>query len=343
MVTTVDLQNERTPWWNKPLWGTLTYEEQPWWNRPIWGKVNAFKTLIAALNKPPVDPHAIAKYHQELEGLRELARNATMIHLEEFSNEEFLSFVKIKTSINDSTGEYQGLKNSIELLLEGLKEEKKFQTLEQLELRYNGPKLTSLYRFVTNLLNKNLTKKEFQTELNNEVQRILSQSKTEYSKIALQSYRKLVSAIAENELALKLLHGFKEYQVGNYSKLKQIADLIQQLKIEGSPNREQLMSLIENNKALFYQIVRVIGIPREQNTVEIQAKIFEYIFLAHKYQILDSRFQQFMVVLRVWESHYQEVESIREEYNSHQYQQPKDFLEEIPGLELYNKYRNYCC
>ena len=335
-----DLQTTK-PWWNRPLWGSPRYEDRPWWNRPLWGKVNAFQTVIAALNKPTVDPEIIIQYNQELAKLEELTHNATLIYIEEFGKAEFLSFLSKKQKMAENVGEYQGLSNSIQLLLAGLEKRKKFQTLEQLELRYQGLKQQDLAHFVISLLNKKITKQEFVIQINNRVEKLLVQVTTKHSKIGLQSYRELINLIAENEFALELLSRFKQCQVTNYSMLNKIVDVVEQLELKKSYDEGELLDLIKNNQRLFQEIGSIIGLGEEKNTPEIQATILEYIFLAQKYQTLYSRFRQFMVVLRVWENDYRELVSIQQQYDSKQYQQPQDFLAEIPGLDFYHNYNGF--
>ncbi len=343
MTTMVDLGDLQTtkPWWNRPLWGSPRYEDRPWWNRPLWGKVNAFQTIIAALNKPAVDPQVITQYNQELARLKELTHNATLIYIEEFGKEEFLSFLSKKQRMAENVGEYQGLSHSIQLLLAGLEKRKKFQTLEQLELRYQGLKQQDLDRFVVSLLEKKLTQEKLVIQINNRIEKLLVQVKSKHSKVGLQNYRKLINLLAENELALELLSRFKQCQVTNYDLLNKILDVVEQLELKQSSDKAEFLDLIKNNQQLFQETGSIIGLGEEKNTPETQATILEYIFLAQKYQTLYSHFRQFMVVLRVWENNYRELVSIQQQYNSKQYQQPQDFLAEIPGLDFYHNYNGF--
>ncbi len=45
--------------------------------------------------------------------------------------------------------------------------------------------------------------------------------------------------------------------------------------------------------------------------------------------------------MRQWYPYYQSIMGIRDEYSQKEYTIPKEFAQEIPGIELYHKYKNY--
>ena len=54
-----------------------------------------------------------------------------------------------------------------------------------------------------------------------------------------------------------------------------------------------------------------------------------------------KQFQELIKVLKQWQKPYQSLKQVREQYPVHQYRVPKQFSQQIPGLNIYQKYEKY--
>lgn len=140
---------------------------------------------------------------------------------------------------------------------------------------------------------------------------------------------------------LQLISSWKQQELTKYSILKNISDIVQSIPTEYRQDLKAFTILVKANYKLFEQIAPIIKIPAGKNTPETHASILQYVTLAHEYQAEYSRFQELSQILAMWENSYQKILDIREQYNNNQYKQPQEFSQEIPGLELYQKYSSY--
>jgi hypothetical protein len=69
--------------------------------------------------------------------------------------------------------------------------------------------------------------------------------------------------------------------------------------------------------------------------------MLQYIALRNRYQHSLAQFQQLISLLKNWLKYYESIVTIRDEYASNKYKQPPIFLQEIPGLDLYQKYEEF--
>ena len=53
------------------------------------------------------------------------------------------------------------------------------------------------------------------------------------------------------------------------------------------------------------------------------------------------QFEQLVELLKKWEKTYKNIAMVRQEYTSDQYQIPQEFKEDIPGINVYQKYAKY--
>ncbi|MBC6419028.1 MAG: hypothetical protein GDA44_09695 [Prochloron sp. SP5CPC1] len=303
---------------------------KPWWNRLLWGD----RSLFADLRKPDVPEKAILLHNQVLKEARELTEQAELLEKKEFSNHEFLLFLRIKDNLED-------LHQSAELLLAGLKVNQLFQVSEQLKLYYIGLKSEEFNSFLVDLLNENFTKDVMLALISNKLTSAIPQIGYAERNYALTHYLEALDKLAEQESVLQLISSWKQQELTKYSILKHINDIVQSIPTEYRQDLKALTVLVKANYKLFEQIASIIKIPAGKNTPKTHARILQYIALAHEYQADYSQFQELSKILAIWENSYQKILDIREEYNSHQYKQPQEFSQEIPGLELYQKYSTY--
>ena len=312
-----------------------------WWNRPLWGKKSMLQLLRSWLHKPQVSDGAIFHHNRELRQAQEIAKKAETIYSEKFSSEEFLLFVRIKGYLAAGVDEYEGLDNSAQLLKVAIETKNSFLTIEQIELRCRGSKQQEFYEFVVDLLGENLSKVEFRAQIQNKLAEVLPMMRTEEGRTALQSYLKELYTLSEHELGLELLSLFKQYQLTDFSVLKTISDIVNSLEKKDLHDLKGLVVTVKVNYEVFEKLGQIIGVPRSKSEPSTYGKIIQYIGLTYKYQTSYSKFQELVAPLSEWQKHYQSVIGVRQEYPVGEYKQPKDFAQEIPGMNLYLKYKNY--
>jgi hypothetical protein len=91
----------------------------------------------------------------------------------------------------------------------------------------------------------------------------------------------------------------------------------------------------------FDALGKIININGKQSSPDTYARILQYMALEKRHEKSYDQFEQLMNLMRKWYPFYQAIIGIREEYSDKDYRKPKDFTKEIPGLELYHKYKNY--
>ncbi|MEB3310663.1 MAG: hypothetical protein VKJ02_10555, partial [Snowella sp.] len=146
---------------------------------------------------------------------------------------------------------------------------------------------------------------------------------------------------AESPFALKLFVKFKDYHLDDFSTLRTVSELISSLKSSDVENLKTLTYLVMAHYDDFEAIGQIIGITEKRSSPDTYARMFQYIALSHQYQVSFIKFQQLVQVLRQWYKPYKLILDIREEHPPETYRQPKDFQQNIPGLPLYLKYKNY--
>ena len=102
-----------------------------------------------------------------------------------------------------------------------------------------------------------------------------------------------------------------------------------------------LTCLVMANYDDFEALGDIIDVKGKKSNPDTYAKIIQYIALGERHKNSYGQFEQLINVMRQWYPIYQKIKDIREEYPRENYRQPKDFIKPIPGIDLYNKYRNY--
>lgn len=296
--------------------------------------------FFSKYQKKEVSESAIVLHDQELKKAKSIASQLQILDHTKFSGQEFLLFVKAKFMMAKGLDEYQGLHKSIRLLQVAIKTKNSFLRIEQTELRYRGFKQQELYNFVAQLLSQNLDKLAFRTQVQRQLNQLLPQVKTEEGKIALQAYAKELDRLSENELGLQLLCLFKQYQLADYSVLKTISDMIESLGAKDLQDFNELVALVMIYQDIFMQLRHIIGVSEKQNIPDTYAKMIQYIALSDRHEASYKKFQELIALIKKWQKHYQGIIRVREVYSSDEYQQPKTFSEQIPGLDIYQKYKN---
>jgi hypothetical protein len=320
-------------------------QTKPWWNSPLWGDKSFTERIKHWLNqaffRARVPDTAIVMYQDSLVLLRNLAAIAKTIDSEKFSSQEFISFLEINAQLNNNIGEYEGLKNSIDLLRVALETKDCFLKIEATESSYRSYAQQDFYNYVFELLTQDLSEDEFKERVQKQLLQVISKVKSEEGKSALQSYANHLDTLSKDKLGLRLLLLFKQYHLTDFSILKTIADIANSFYDKSLDNLKEFTVIAQVNAQIFLKLGQIIQVPESKNTPNTYALVLQYIALRNRYQNSYAQFQQLTQVLKNWKRSYQPLMTIRQQYPVNEYKQPPIFKEEIPGVAIYNKYQNY--
>lgn len=316
-------------------------EAVPWWNRPVIGEGSLLAELFSKVSKPEVSESVVMLHNRELMDIRVFAKTAQAIDNEKFGSDEFLVFVKIQYLLRKGIGDYADLNRAIRLLQVAIEAKDSFITIDQTELRYRGSKQQQFYEHVQENLVNHASPQAFREQVQEKLTELMPQIKTDEGKTALQSYAKHMDRLSENELGLQLLSLFKTYELADYSILRTISDMIASLSKRDLKDAKSLISLVMVNFEVFDKLKKIIGISDAKSTPETYAIMIQYIALSNRHQLSFIKFNELMKVIRKWMKPYQALVGIRNEHPPTEYKLPKEFLEPIPGVEIYQKYKNW--
>jgi hypothetical protein len=304
------------------------------------GKESLLSKLSDRFRKPQVLESDKFLHQRNFEKLAQITNQAENINADKFGNTEFMVFFKIKSYIARSIDEYANLDEVIDMLTVAIAAQHSFLTIDSTESRYCSSSQQELYKFVNGLLTQDLDPTVFQEQIERKLQEILPLLKTEEGKVALAAYVKEVSKISNNSLGLKLLLLFKKYQLDDYSTLRSVANTITQLESEDLLNVDALLLLVMVKYEVFEKLGPIVGIQEQYNRPETYAKMLQYIGLKSRHEASYQKFQEFLLLLKQWETPYKSVVNVREKYSAKEYRLPKEFNTEVPGMEVYRKYKD---
>jgi hypothetical protein len=289
--------------------------------------------------KPPVLESDKFLHQRNFDKLSQITNQAENLNADKFGNTEFMVFFKIKSYIARSIDEYANLDNVIDMLSVAVSAQHSFLTIDSTESRYCSSGQQELYKFVNGLLTQDLDPTVFQESVARKFQEVLPLLKTEEGKIALEAYVKEVSKISNNPLGLRLLLLFKKYQLDDYSTLRSVSNTIAQLDSEDLLNIDSLLLLVMVKYDVFEKLGPIVGIEDKYNRPETYSKMLQYIGLKSRHESSYQKFQEFLTLLKQWETHYKSVVNVRQKYTADAYRLPKEFNAEVPGFALHEKYK----
>lgn len=314
--------------------------KESWWHRLLMGEGSIFAAWFGEKTpKDEVPEEALMLHRREMMDVKVFAKTAEAIDNEKFCNAEFLQFVRIKYALARGLDQYKGLKDSIDLLQVAIDAKDSFISIDQTELRYRGSKQQDFYQYVGSELQNAENKDAFRQQIATYLDDLIPQIKTEEGKVALKSYAKHLDQLSDHQLGLKLLSLFKTYQLGDYGILRIISEMIQGLHKADLLNFKGLVSLVVVNYGVFEKLRNIIGVTPSQHNPETYALMIQYIALSRRHALSYLKFDELLTLLKKWSQPYYAIKGIREAYSPEQYKQPKEFSEDIPGLAVYEKYR----
>lgn len=304
------------------------------------GKSNFLAKFIKRFQKPDVLESDKFLHQRNFEKLALITNQAENLNADKFGNTEFMTFFKIKSYIARSIDEYANLDEIIELLRVAIEAQNSFSTIDSTESRYCSSGQRKLYDFVNSLLNQDLDAAVFKQQVEQKLEEVLPLLKTEEGKVAVRSYVAEISKISENPLGLKLILLFKKYQLDDYSTLRSVSNTINLLEAEDLLNLDALLLLVMVKYDVFEKLGPIVGISEQYNRPETYSKMLQYIGLKSRHEVSYQKFQEFLLLIKQWEIHYKTIVNVRDKYSEKDYQLPKEFNSEPPGLALYQKYKD---
>jgi hypothetical protein len=303
-------------------------------------KSSLIKKFIARFQKPQVLESDKFLHQRTYEKLSQIANQAEDINADKFGNTEFMTFFKIKSYITRSIDEYANLDEVIELLRVAIEAQNSFSTIDSTESRYCSSGQRKLYDYVNSLMTQELDPAVFKQQIAQKLEEVLPLLKTEEGKIPLTAYVAEISKISENPLGLKLILLFRKYQLDDYSTLRSVSNTINLLESEDLLNLDALLLLVMVKYDVFEKLGPIVGIEEQHNRPETYSKMLQYIGLKSRHEVSYQKFQEFLLLLKQWETHYKTIVNVREKYSAKDYQLPKEFSSEPPGFGLYQKYKD---
>jgi hypothetical protein len=104
---------------------------------------------------------------------------------------------------------------------------------------------------------------------------------------------------------------------------------------------KQVQVRIIAEQTVFDQLGKILGIPKEEMNPNTFARILQYIALMKKHEASFPQFQELVTLLETWNQQYETVHTIRQQYHPKRYKKVKSFSQSLPGVDLYNKYKDY--
>jgi len=318
----------------------------PWYNRPLWGSTSLIAWLKSIFNgaivgKQEIPEGTVVIYKDALNSLKNIAALAKTIDSEKFTSREFVNFLTLNRQFESNTGSYEGLKYPIELLRVALETKESFLKIEATETRYRSYSQQEFYEYIFEYLQKDLSINEFQELVQRQLNDTIPKIKTDEGKAAIQSYVNQLDIVCKDKLGLKLLFLFKQYDLSNFALLRTVGEIADTFYDKNLDTLKEFMVVVQLNADLFLKLGQIIQVPQSKNRPETYALMLQYIALRNRHGKSFGQFQQLLGLLKQWEKFYTPLVTIRQQYPPSDYKQPSIFADEIYGLPLYDKYKNY--
>lgn len=311
---------------------------------PIKMVTNFFKWMKDSLSEAIVTQAEIPEtsvqvYMDSISQLRNISAIARTIDDVKFSSREFMAFVRINSQVKNNKGEYEGLESSIDLLRVAFETKDCFAKIEATESRFHSYSQQEYYDYTMELLENDTDKEEFKKLVQEELIKIIPKVKSEEGQTALQSYLNQLEILSEDQLGLKLLYLFKQSDLSNFALLRNVGKIADTFYDKKLDDLRDFILIVQVKSESFLKLGEIIQIPKEKNNPDTYALILQYIALNNRYQKSFAQFQQLLLLLKDWQKFFVPIETLFRQYPEDEYKYPKVLKQEIPGLDLYNKYK----
>jgi hypothetical protein len=317
-----------------------------WYNRPLWGNqsfLSWFQSLVnrVVTRKEDIPESTIALYNNSFSSLKNISALVRTMDNEKFSSREFVTFLNLHRQFESNVGAYEGLKYSIDLLRVALETKESFLKIEATETRYRSYSQQEFYEYVYEYLQQDLSSEDFQELIQRQMNEIMPKIKTDEGKAAIQSYANQLDIVCKDKLGLKLLFLFKQYDLSNFALLRTVSEIADTFYDKDLDSIKEFMVVVQLNAELFLKLGQIIQVPISKNKPDTYAVMLQYIALKNRHQKSYGQFQQLIELLNQWQRFYHSLITIRQQYPFQEYKQPAIFKEEIPCLNIYEKYQSH--
>jgi hypothetical protein len=311
--------------------------------KPIFKGVSGiFKSNYQENFGKPQVPAGSANLHaRSFKEITLIGNKAEKINNEKFGNEEFLLLLKIKINMAKEAKGYQGLGNCVDLLQAGIIAQKSFLRLEQTELRYRSRKQQEFYNYVAENLQGEIEREAIIQKIKQKKTEILPLITTEEGRDAIDAYTKELNVLSQYKLGLKLLALFKQYELKDFSILKNVSNIVEAFEGKDLVKSDDLVSPVLENYESFEKLGPIIGISPAESSPQAYAKILQVIGLTNRHGKAYLEFDGLVQLLKKWENSYKAIDLVRKEYTEDKYSIPAEFKQDIPGWNTYQKYAEY--
>ncbi len=317
-------------------------DKDAWWNRAVWGKDSLIDSIISKHTKQEIPAVALSLYNKTLGETKQLGLVLEKLDNDKFLEQQFSYLVTSKQLIvKEIENSCESINDLIQLFMSAIYKSNSFQIIKEIESKYRGLKQEELYNFISYLMNQDLDRMRFREWIDKYINKVLVDIKKDTGRKLLLLYRKELYNISETDYDFQLFKLFKEYKVKDYSYIHQIYELVKEIQRENKYSLTELKSKVEQNYLAFKRTSAIIGMREIEHEIKTYALILQHLALAKKYQNVYPQFAYFIEAIKNWNKKYQVVVFIREEYPKEYYLQPDEFSQEIPGENIYHKYKHF--
>lgn len=293
------------------------------------------------IGKPKVPEGSVTLHNKSFKEITIIGGKAELINDSKFGNEEFKHLIQFNVNVSKKTEGYPELKNSVELLKAAIIAQKSFLKLESTELRYRSRKQQEFYQYIADNLEGEIDQEAFAKKVKKKQAEIIPLINTEEGRGAIDSYIKELNILSQYELGLKLLALFKQYDLQDFSILKNISDVVESLQAKELMSPQDLVSLVLENYENFEKLAPILGISQEQDTAKGYARVLQILGLMNRHGKSYIEFENLVEQLKRWEKPYKHISMVRKEYTAAQFTIPPEFKEDIPAINVYRQYAEY--
>lgn len=289
---------------------------------------------------PAIPEESRYQHDRALMNANLLAEKVLELDSDEFREDDFISFVRLKYGIQNSEDKYRDLDRPIQRLESALRIRKLYRTIERIESTYTEPKQQEFYRFVSYILAECPDREMFRCLLREKIENSLDSMVFERDELPLFEYFQAIEIIVADHFGFTLLGLFKNSRSNHLFTLTLISDLLDRLELQEENPERSLADFVDQHEGSLARLQSMLAVNEEENSLDTFIKILQYLVLARRFRPTLDQFERSLSLLGEWYLSYQIVIGIRQEYPPTDYRQPKNFSEAIPGIELYQKYED---
>ncbi|MEG3440100.1 hypothetical protein V0288_23425 [Pannus brasiliensis CCIBt3594] len=269
-----------------------------------------------------------------------LAGKVLELDSDRFREADFISFVRLKYGICNHLDEYRDLDRPIQRLERALKSRDFYRSIERVESTHQAPKQQEFYRSVAYLLAECPDRESFRCFLRDKLEELTNSMDSERDISPLLEYFQAIDTIIADNFGFTLLISFKNPRSNVLFTLSLISDLLDSLEVPEENTERTIADFVYQQREALDRLHSILALKEPENSLENLLKILQYLALERRYRPTLDKFERSIALLGEWYLSYQIVIGIRQEYPPTDYQQPKNFSEAIPGMDLYQKYED---